>query len=423
MNGFTAWFGYVFSVLTAVFFSTATMAIVMPITAEFRPDPANPSANRFVNTTSLEGSICSHYQYRAFCQSRGYFSLRAQMLFISTGPIAAHHTNPRQGAMLQVHPGWKNLSVTSAEGKSETLRFRVSGVSTTYKSIETIMSLVEGASSPLDAHNRLWTGGATGLWDDAPAPCVTTGSSGRPWARQFLFFWMTPTEGLCAKTANFDIPYLEFWGLDFAYELDTPKPLSMESGTYTGSLLLRLGPGGDIDAGDILLPTDDTLQLDFTLKVDHIFKVEVPPGGNQVELIPEGGWQNWLRTSRRPERLFRDQTFNLWTSTAFKMQLQCDQVMGNTCGIRNAAGHQVPLDIGISLPGSIADRAGQQIRKRPLLLDGSGSEFFQPSQYVDRRPGTLHFEVRKPHVEEMFSPANADQRYSGNATVVWDSEV
>lgn len=423
MKGLTALFAYCFSGLLAVSFSAPATALMMPITAEFRPDPANPGSNKFTNTTSLAGSICAHYEYRPLCEARGYFSLRAQIEFDSTGPIAANHADPRQGAMLLVRAGWKDLMVTSSEGKTETVRFRLSGISSTYKSTAGVIDLVGGASSTTEAHTRLWTGGASGLWDNAPGPCTTTGSQGRPWGKQFLFFWLTPVEGICAKQANYDIPDLQFWGLDFAYELDTPKPLAMAAGTYTGTLMLRLGPGGDIDTGDILLPTDDTLQLDFTLSVDHIFKVEIPPGGNKVELIPQGGWQNWLKHSRQPERLFRDQTFNLWTTTAFKMQLQCDEVFGNTCAITNALGHQVPLDIAVSLPGGIGDRSGQQIRKRPLRLDGGGTEFFQPTHFVDRRPGTLHFEIQKPYVEQMLKTENSGQRYSGNVTVVWDSEV
>jgi hypothetical protein len=35
--------------------------------------------------------------------------------------------------------------------------------------------------------------------------------------------------------------------LDFAYELETPDPLGMSSGHYTGSLTYSVGPNGDFD--------------------------------------------------------------------------------------------------------------------------------------------------------------------------------
>jgi hypothetical protein len=41
---------------------------------------------------------------------------------------------------------------------------------------------------------------------------------------------------------------------------------------------------------------------------------------------------------------------------------------------------------------------------------------------VDQKPGTLHFDVARDQVEEMLEPGVA-RSYSGNITVIWDSEV
>src|SRR3546814_3118440 len=73
--------------------------------------------------------------------------------------------------------------------------------------------------------------------------------------------------------------------LDFAYELRTPNPLNMSSGQYTGSLTYSIGPGQDFDMGDVMLPNDSALTLNFNLEVQHTLQVEVPPGGNRVELV------------------------------------------------------------------------------------------------------------------------------------------
>ena len=51
-----------------------------------------------------------------------------------------------------------------------------------------------------------------------------------------------------------------------------------------------------------------------------------------------------------------------------------------------------------------------------------GTELFQPTFYVDRKPSTLHFEIERDEVEKMLKLGES-RAYSGNITVIWDSEV
>jgi hypothetical protein len=282
-----------------------------------------------------------------------------------------------------------------------------------------VISLVGGAEDYRTAHNKLWGWS----WVYAPLPCSGSGM-GFLGTRTYAFFWLTPTEGSCEKQAKFDVPWLRYQYLDFAYELSTPNPLGMSAGKYVGSVTYSLGPGADFDMGDIMLPTSSTLTLNFTLDVQHTLKVDIPPGGNRVELVPQGGWQSWLTQGRKPTRLFRDQTFNLSASSRFKMQLECQYTQdGQHCSLREpVSGHAVPLNVSVSLPHGLSDASGQAVNRRPLRRDGSGTELFQPGVYVDRKPGTLHFEITRDHVEEMLKP-NVARSYSGNITVIWDSEV
>jgi hypothetical protein len=57
----------------------------------------------------------------------------------------------------------------------------------------------------------------------------------------------------------------------------------------------------------------------------------------------------------------------------------------------------------------------------PLWRDGSGTELFRPGSYLERKPGTLHFEVARESVGAMLD--SGGNRYIGNVTVIWDSEV
>lgn len=209
--------------------------------------------------------------------------------------------------------------------------------------------------------------------------------------------------------------------MEYAYELRTPNPLTMSGGQYTGNITYSIGPGGDYDFGDVMVPATNAITFNFTLSVEHDLKVDIPPGGNRIELIPEGGWQAWLNRGRVPARLFRDQTFRIAASSRFKMQLECSIVMDNTCGLRNPNGDEVPVQVAVTLPSGIDGRGNQAVIRRPLRLDGDGTELFQPLFYVNDRPGTLHFDVLRDDMGEMLKQPGTT--YSGVVTVIWDSQV
>ncbi|MNK85519.1 hypothetical protein D3C87_1054030 [compost metagenome] len=394
-------------------------AASMDIQAKFSPDPANPLVNKFINTTPPSGFCAEQY---TVCDYYNFFSLRTPLSFVSSNAIPGRHSDPRQGAMFKVPADWKTFTVTKVSGggsvASETveMKVRIAGVGARYRLSDTASNLV---GRPDSDHELLWS---RQPWITAPSPCrgtsITTHNE-----REYNFFWLTPVAGTCAKTAAYTIPGFEYSGFDIGYELQTPEPLKMSQGIYTGSVTYQVGPHGDFDMGDNMLPSESSLTLNFTLEVQHALKVEIPPGGHQIELVPQGGWQAWLNQGRKPVRLFRDQTFNISASSRFKMQLECQYPAGNTCALRDAGSvHLVPLNTSVTLPNGLTDATGQAVQRRPLRLDGSGTELFQPGFYLDRKPGTLHFEIAREHVESMLSEG-VRKTYSGDVTVIWDSEV
>ncbi|MCY1452506.1 hypothetical protein D9M71_694300 [compost metagenome] len=82
----------------------------------------------------------------------------------------------------------------------------------------------------------------------------------------------------------------------------------------------------------------------------------------------------------------------------------------------------MPLNTSVSLPNGLTDASGQPVHRRPLRIDGGGTELFQPGFYVERKPGTLHFEIAREHVEQMLHEG-VSKTFSGDVTVIWDSEV
>lgn len=380
-------------------------AATIEMTAKFRPDSANPLQNAFENTTPQGGYCGDHPEY---CEN-GVFSIALPIRFRSIAAIPALN-DERQGAMFRVPSYWKEVTVIHEQtGEPEIVKIRVNGVGAAYTIRE-----------PLP--ENVWESG----WVYPPAPC-RYGGVGYGHAWYYAFFWRVPADaGVCAKQAQKEIGeshQFAYENTGFSYELITPNPLKMSTGTYRGVMNYTVGPHRDFDMGDVMLPDDDLITLNFTLDVEHTLKVDIPPGGNHVELVPQGGWQAWLTQGRKPTRLFRDQTFNISASSRFKMSLECQYVSGNTCALwEPKAGHPVPLEVSVTLPNGLTDGMGQAVNRRPLRRDGGGTELFQAGFYVDRKPGTLHFEVARDEVQEMLKPG-ITRSYSGQVTVIWDSEV
>jgi hypothetical protein len=394
-------------------YASSANAVVQDIRAEFVPDPTNPMLNKFVNKTPETG-VCPTWM-PARCKSLGIFSLRVPGLrFNSSQTIAADHADPRQGATFSVPSSWRSLEVFhSRTGESETVQMRIAGIGGSWN-----MARPPGVSA--------WARPGVGWfsqWKNAPAPCtgVNAGVAGVNWSP---FFWLIPEgAGACGRIPAVDIPWFNYSAVEYVYELRTPNPLGMSSGEYKGSLTYTVGPGMDFDMGDVLIPNDNAITLNFTLDVMHALKVDIPPGGNRIELLPQGGWQAWLNQGRKPTRLFRDQSFNLSASSRFKMQLECQFIAAITCALRDTgSAHLVPLATSVTLPYGLTDGAAQHVERRLLRLDGSGTELFQPGLYVERKPGILHFEVAKEYVEQMLRDGRG-KIYAGNVTVIWDSEV
>lgn len=404
--------------LLALFLAPTVEAATQEIRALFTPDPDNPQSDKFVNKTPSSGYCADHPDQ---CQDHDIFSFRLPVRFNSVRAMQPN-ASQRNSAMFKVPSGWQILNVTNTQtGETERLEVRIAGIGSQYRLSDTAANLT-GADSSLEGHRALWSGGALGSWVNAPPPCEYSGVG---WYSDdfYRFFWKTPTQGGCVKTPMFRIPEMSYEYLDFAYELRTPKPLGMTNGLYTGHYVYRIGPGGDFDMGDVMVPDDIVLSLNFALDVQHAFKVDIPPGGDKVRLEPAGGWQSWLQAGRRPVRLFRDQTFTISTSTRFKMQLRCGIGLAPDCALENRdANRRVQLYVSVSLPGGLTDLSGQPVRHRRLMPGPENAQEFQPGFYVDRAPGILHFEVAPHQMEFMLKPG-VGGTYSGSVYVIWDSEI
>lgn len=373
----------------------------------------------FKNTTKASPS-CSG-EMEAYCNSLKIFSVGPNIVLRSNSEIRADHASERQGVMFKVPASWKTIEVRNTKtGESHALKVRIAGIAFKGET-EDVRSLtgtpVGQDGSGRKSHEKLWS---TGSFSKVPSPCTALGGRGFSGPEYFNFIWMTPVDGVCAKQAKFRIPRIDFNYMEVFYQWETPKAWVMGSGQYVGELTYTLGAGGDFDVGDVLAPSEETLILRFTLDVDHSLNVHLSPGGNRVELVPEGGWQRWLKNPAHiPKKLFRDQDFHLTASGRFGMRLICSTTYGEWCAIRNENNHSIPVAVDVSLPSGIVDSGGRPVVRQALRNDQDVK--FRLSNYVDNKPGTLHFEANRL-VDEMLRD-HAGSTYSGTITVVWDSEV
>ncbi|PMZ90402.1 hypothetical protein C1X61_08075 [Pseudomonas sp. FW215-T2] len=407
---------WLWSLLMVWLLMPQALAQDVSITALFKPDSAHPHLNQFKNTTPLSG-YCQLYPEQ--CEENKTFSLQVPIRFESSRAIPANHASPRQGATIKVPAQWRELSVRHESGAVEQVRMRITGVGSTYVTEDVRKLTGDTNVDSRIAHNLLW--GQS--WVYAPSPCIYSGVGYyRP--TTYGFFWKTPVQAACNKQARFDVPWLHYDHLDFSYELVTPNPLGMLAGNYTGSLTYTVGPNGDFDFGDVMLPSSPVLTMNFNLDVQHTLKVDIPPGGEKVQLVPAGGWQSWLQAGRRPVRLFRDQTFNISASSRFKMYMECEWNSSiYDCQLADRFSRRgVELQVYVTLPNGLTDMSGQPVRHTRLRAGVANALNFQPGFYVDRAPGVLHFEVPETQMQFMLSPG-VGPFYQGKVTVIWDSEI
>lgn len=379
------------------------------IRALFQPDPSQPNKNEFVNKTPNSGYCAS---FPGECSHQNMFSIRIPVRFDSTRAI-----NPGDGLDVKVPANWRQLTVINqATLETEIVEVRIIGVGSKFFLSDTAANLV-GETDDLTGHQKLWTNSS---WVYAPSPCQYSGV-GFYSPTSYQFFWKAPVEAACTKVAAYPIPSMYFDTLDFAYELRTPNPLGMSSGLYTGALTYTLGPSGDFQMGSMMVPDDNTLTLDFVLDVQHTLKVELPPGGHKVAMEPKGGWQRWINDGRMPTEIYRDQPFYLSASSRFKVMMLCSSLGGSECDIGNNQVGFSKFEVSLTLPKGIVGPGGTDGWTGTLDYNRWLGPF-EPSRYVDRKPGNLRFQMPSRWIASLLRPGMNGTLW-GNVTIIFDSEV
>ena len=318
--------------------------------------------------------------------------------------------------MFKVPADPRPVPVTSSTGQVAEVLFSISALSGTNWTRDARLLTGIPTSSAISAQDHLWGGYQWG--SRAPPECPRGTVMGASFTGA-NFFWFTPQSVPCGFSPVFEIDNLQMSNISVSYLMTAPDPLRMESGTYRGSITYTVGPGGDFDFGDNLMPTDNSVTFNFTLDVQHTLRFQFSANGDRIELNPAGGWQQWLHQGRRPQRLWAERSFNLSSSTAFSMTLQCEYLVGTQCGIQNPAGDTVAVETRLSLPYGLRDASNRPVERQLL---STTPVVFSPSYYVDNGYSKLHFEVPRDQMTSMLDE-HSGSTYRGTITVVSDSEI
>lgn len=392
--------------LWAISFANGASARQSLVTATFNPVRL-PSKDAFVNT-SQSGPMCGNTPYK--CGDRK--SLSARMLPVSKTPLTINNPDPRQGLFFKIPSGWHDVTVYHNKTReSRTVQLRFISIAVRLATRPDITAIT-GIHDIGQAHIALWEAGGPGV---APPGCTSLYGQAVD-EFNYELVWTPQGDTSCSKRNLFTITRADPTS-EIIYEIRTPSPLDMTTGTWDGLLPLRVGPGMDIDFGDNVTSSDPVFDIRAELNVEHYMSIVFPSGADRLALEPDNGWVAWVNRGSRPERIARDQPFRVSSSVYMRMLIECQYDMGEDCAIQNPAGHQVPVVTRMTLPGDMRLLTGGPVDK--ARLSNTFALKAAPSQFVDDQTGKLHFEVARNDVDAML--AHPDTTYSGNVTVIWDS--
>ena len=312
-------------------------AASIDVTGEYKPAAYEAEYGKFINTTPC--SIAEDMTGDFWC--KGTASLdKEQAVVIKT---TIHRTiknndNLRDAITYQKFTGKKTVELVNEHGDRKTLSFILTNIGGSHNE-----NILEAAS--LTGKKWLYT-----VSGDCNFRLQTW--AGPYWLEYFFDIKKTSqmTGGICYNNDfNKDFVSAETYMRRFyiGYRLVPPDPLKMQNGTYKGSLTLTVGANQDLDFGNGNY-SDSTLTVNFSLKVQHQIKVEFPPGGDKVVLLPPGGWSDWIYRgkNRVPSSLRADLHFRMWFSSLLEIKLRCEYPNGKECYVKNTKdGHLAPVNV------------------------------------------------------------------------------
>jgi hypothetical protein len=382
-------------------------ALDVQVSAEYKPDIREPTRLSFVNTTRNQGN-CAVSFHTPKCEREGVVGIKVPI----SGTKLIENDNIDNRLYLGL-PGVRSIAVVNSEtGRAANVNLYMAGGTVRLR----IAPSEPRPESPIGAE----TSGVCRV--------ITTGTEagGLRSLMMLLVRDNQASEGACYNTGMRVRQLLDITEFEFVFRIEADSPLSLPSGTYTGSARYIVGQDFTFGA-NVNITSDPIIDVHFTLTVEHQFAVTFPTASPKVNLAPVGGWQQWTDYGRAPSRLQQELPFALTTSNDFSLKMRCDHYVGERCGIENAAtGDLAAIDVEVTMPGMRDVLLGTPAVNYALATDRAGGAIggaalrFTPDSYLASRPSKLTFSANGDAVTEMLKSPGS--RWQGDVTVVFDSD-
>jgi hypothetical protein len=320
-----------------VLFGLPVQAASIDVTAEYKPAAYEVGFGKFINTTPC---LDEPGKTGFWCSTTATADIpQALSIPIKIDRVVRNNNNLMDAITYQSFIGARDVSlVNSSGGKSHKLKFILTQVGA---------KMTPNINKEAHINDSLWL-------DTIEGDCS---NRLRTWANTSTFEYLYDVNssnylngGKCYHSkfkTTFSSKSVSLNRIYLGYKLDAPDPLKMENGVYKGSLVLSIGQNKDLDFGNGTY-SDNQLTINFTMTVRHQIKIEFPPGGDKVVLLPPGGWSDWIYRgkNRVPSSLRADLHFRMWFSSSIKITLRCEYPNGNECYVKNTKdGHLAPVNV------------------------------------------------------------------------------
>nr|URQ57242.1 Hypothetical protein [Providencia alcalifaciens] len=404
--------------IVALALSSVVNSATVNLTAKFTPAINNSNSDGiFINTTPSSGFCKIHPKN---CQGDAV-SVHVPLSTTISYPIVANN-EPREGVYFNFPKTPRTLTVRNQDtGESFDVIFRV-----TYFSSK--------AKTNPDRYE--WDEGGKDLSAPRGGGCSFYTSS---WSNDDFneFIWATTNNTLpCYKISRiYRTEPSTFSDMSIGYSLVAQDNLlTIGSGTYVGTLSFTVGPGGDFDFGDNYQANDSVVDVNLILSVNHDLIITTTPESRVLSLQPcgaskvcteEQGRQNWERwmVSRVTPEMTAKSNFQLSSSGAFTVYLQCEYEKGENCALKSDKNEQlVPIHSYLTLPDNVvSQQTNNLVIREPMSIRKDFSNIFLSKNLGTNRKGSIDFLVNQRDVDTML--LTRPDTYRGVVTVIFDPNI
>lgn len=406
-------------ILSLLLFTSSfiVQSATIDLTAKFTPSINNSNSDGvFINTTPQSGYCASWPKY---CPS-GEFSVALPLSTKISYQINANN-EPRQGPYFILPKTEKNLTVINqSTGESFDLKFRITNFSARYAK---------------NSNRDDWIG--SNFVNPPSGGGCGYGGVGVGDSDQLSFMWKAlDNTNPCYKISTIDRNEpATFDRMSIGYSLKAKDSLlTIGSGIYKGKISFTVGPGGDFDFGDNYLVNDSFVDINLILSVNHDLIVTTTPESRVLSLQPcgaskvcteEQGRQNWERwmVSRVTPEMTAKSNFQLSSSGAFTVYLQCEYEKGENCALKSDKNEQlVPIHSYLTLPDNVvSQQTNNLVIREPMSIRKDFSNIFLSKNLGTNRKGSIDFLVNQRDVDTML--LTRPDTYRGVVTVIFDPNI